>query len=672
MQRATRKIFCFFIFYFSWISPLWAQSLSDLDALRYIASHPDLIQSLGSDPSKGRNHYDIYAVREGRRITFDPNSYMASYPDLIIAFGGSEERATRHFIDWGFKEGRSSGSFDGLAYVASYPDLIAVFGLNAQRATRHYIEWGYREGRRVSFDPLAYIASYADLIRAFAIDTIQATRHYIEYGFNEGRKIIFDVAAYLSRYADLRAAFGDNNAAATRHYIQYGFVEGRVGTVPVSQGELQFPSSTVTFTGQGVGTRSAAKTVELRNIGTATLEIRRIGLSGSGASSFSLSGSCSSVAVGQACRVGLAFLPSSQLSKSASLVIEHSGSAGRSTIAISGQPAPINWVQGPRGHYYAFVPAPDGVTWSEADLATRLISPPIAGMSVNLVSITDSVESDLVWSILPGSLFWRNPRGCACWEWGPWIGGVQASSMPNYSEPFGGWRWSDGEALRFSNWAAGEPNNANGGEDFVHLVRVASSRAWNDLPNNPLQSSDPGPVLGFVIEAEVLPRAGWTAAATGHYYRYVSVPSGISWNAARDAAVVFGAPGSGFTTHLATVTSDAEAKVIADMLPEEAFKQGNIGGGFWGPWIGAYQDRTASDYSEPRGGWRWVTGEPWGTPRWSNGEPNNSYAGAAEDYAHLFYQTSSGHSKSSGLWNDMVNNPQNEIAGYVLEATPSQ
>ena len=27
-------------------------------------------------------------------------------------------------------------------------------------------------------------------------------------------------------------------------------------------------------------------------------------------------------------------------------------------------------------------------------------------------------------------------------------------------------------------------------------------------------------------------------------------------------------------------------------------------------WLGAYQVRTAADYTEPAGGWKWVTGEP--------------------------------------------------------------
>jgi hypothetical protein len=163
-----------------------ATPVSDLDALRYIASYGDLIQAFGADAQKGRSHYQDYGIKEGRKITFDPNRYMASHPDLIRAFAGNEEKATRHYIEWGFKEGRQS-TFDPLAYIASYADLIAAFATDALAAARHYIDWGYNEGRRVLFDALAYLAKYADLRAAFGADTTAAARHYIEWGSKEGR-----------------------------------------------------------------------------------------------------------------------------------------------------------------------------------------------------------------------------------------------------------------------------------------------------------------------------------------------------------------------------------------------------------------------------------------------------------------------------------------------------
>jgi hypothetical protein len=43
--------------------------LSDLEALRYIASHPDLIAAFGPEVEKGRQQYLEWGYAEGRRIT---------------------------------------------------------------------------------------------------------------------------------------------------------------------------------------------------------------------------------------------------------------------------------------------------------------------------------------------------------------------------------------------------------------------------------------------------------------------------------------------------------------------------------------------------------------------------------------------------------------------------
>ena len=71
-------------------------------------------------------------------------------------------------------------------------------------------------------------------------------------------------------------------------------------------------------------------------------------------------------------------------------------------------------------------------------------------------------------------------------------------------------------------------------------------------------------------------------------------------------------------------------------------------------WIGGYQDHLAPDYSEPAGGWRWVTGEPWGYTNWNGGEPNN--AGGIEDFLQWY---------SSGVWNDLPGAAT--ITGYLVE-----
>jgi uncharacterized protein (DUF1800 family) len=203
------------------------QTLANLETLRYIASHRDLIESIGVDIAKGRAHYEQHALSQSRTITFDPLIYVASNPDLIPLIGADREKAARHYITTGYREGRPTSGFDPLRYIASHGDLIESFGLDTTAATENYLRFGYREGREVTFDPLAYIASFADLIKRFGIDALAAIEHFILEGFEEGRRVTFDALAYLASYADLIGQFGLDTAAAAKHYIETGFNEGR-------------------------------------------------------------------------------------------------------------------------------------------------------------------------------------------------------------------------------------------------------------------------------------------------------------------------------------------------------------------------------------------------------------------------------------------------------------
>jgi uncharacterized protein (DUF1800 family) len=206
------------------------QTLSDLDVLKYVASHADLIESIGTDIGRGRMHYEQTGSREGRAITFDPYLYVASHPDLMGQLGINEVQATRHYIEIGYKEKRASGGFDALRYIASHGDLIANFGFDTSSATKNYILYGYQEGRKVTFDGLAYIASYGDLINSLKSDALAGIQHYIQFGFAEGRRVTFDALTYIASYADLIGKFGADVAAGAKHYIEVGFQEGRKAT----------------------------------------------------------------------------------------------------------------------------------------------------------------------------------------------------------------------------------------------------------------------------------------------------------------------------------------------------------------------------------------------------------------------------------------------------------
>jgi hypothetical protein len=92
--------------------------------------------------------------------------------------------------------------------------------------------------------------------------------------------------------------------------------------------------------------------------------------------------------------------------------------------------------------------------------------------------------------------------------------------------------------------------------------------------------------------------------------------------------------------------------------------------------LGAFQDHNSLSYSEPAGGYAWVTGEPWSYGNFAPGEPNNSCYGAPEDYLCLWSPNSS----REALWNDLPNDPSvlpNQagvqhwvVASYIVEAVP--
>ncbi|WP_413677174.1 S8 family serine peptidase [Prochlorococcus marinus] len=258
-------------------------ALTAVQALNYIASHPDLIVAFGTNTDLASSHYINYGKAEGRALdTFNPINYLANYADLRSAFGSDTKAAIRHFITNGYGEGRSYYHLTGesiennspsdsnrndiaitaltavqaLNYIASHPDLIVAFGTNTDLASSHYINYGKAEGRALdTFNPINYLANYADLRSAFGSDTKAAIRHFITNGYGEGRSYYHltgesiennspsdsnrnDIAItaltavqalnYIASHPDLIVAFGTNTDLASSHYINYGKAEGRV------------------------------------------------------------------------------------------------------------------------------------------------------------------------------------------------------------------------------------------------------------------------------------------------------------------------------------------------------------------------------------------------------------------------------------------------------------
>ena len=182
------------------------RSLDSFSASDYLEKYSDLKNAYGDDQTSALKHYIQYGFSEGRTDTvtdsssssggssslsdFEALNYIASHGDLINAFGTNIEAGKSHYINFGKAEGRPLDNFDEWGYIASNNDLLTNFEGNTREAVENYISLGYSQGKLTnSFDPQSYLNNYADLRNVFGNNQELATKHYVEYGFNEGRII---------------------------------------------------------------------------------------------------------------------------------------------------------------------------------------------------------------------------------------------------------------------------------------------------------------------------------------------------------------------------------------------------------------------------------------------------------------------------------------------------
>ena len=152
-------------------------------------------------------------------------------------------------------------------------------------------------------------------------------------------------------------------------------------------------------------------------------------------------------------------------------------------------------------------------------------------------------------------------------------------------------------------------------------------------------------LLGQGIAAQAS-EVQWKTAdgGNGHWYELVVSPTSLTSYEAKAAAEARGG-------YLVTVTSQAETGFLVSAIGGEDIKCA---------WLGAYQDRTDPAYTEPAGGWKWITGEPWNYTNWCpvSGEPNN--VGGSEEWANFHGDF------ATGVWCDISWNQPNQFK-YVME-----
>jgi len=122
----------------SGVLPINVFYISEEDALRYIASYPDLILSFGTNYVLGQAHYASNSAAEGRVITFNPISYLNKYSDLKQTYGYDTYSATIHYITTGYSQGRT---FDSASDFNPLNGGLYDERYNYITASNNYIIW---------------------------------------------------------------------------------------------------------------------------------------------------------------------------------------------------------------------------------------------------------------------------------------------------------------------------------------------------------------------------------------------------------------------------------------------------------------------------------------------------------------------------------------------------
>ena len=139
-----------------------------------------------------------------------------------------------------------------------------------------------------------------------------------------------------------------------------------------------------------------------------------------------------------------------------------------------------------------------------------------------------------------------------------------------------------------------------------------------------------------------------------HYY--VSEAS-ILWEEAKINCELLGG-------HLVTISSEEENELVWQGVYANGLNPG--GSNNYQAWIGLYQNFDSPDYSEPAGGWEWVTGEPVVYANWAPEQPNNT------DQGYFVHMTDANGACTEGddicgTWDDDGISGNLQSAFYVLE-----
>ncbi len=216
------------------------------------------------------------------------------------------------------------------------------------------------------------------------------------------------------------------------------------------------------------------------------------------------------------------------------------------------------------GHYYALSETSGNWTQTEAEAAQY---------GGHLVSINSAAENAWLLSTYPQSAF---------------IGLYQTSES---EEPAGNWAWINGDALSYTNWRPGQPDDYLGRNEYGQINVGATDGKWDDVD-----------VIGYpetqtyqgIME---VPDLTWY---TYQGHKYALTLTAGTWATLESQAQIYGG-------HLVTINSAEENAWLVSTFPQNSL------------FIGLYQPEGSS---EPGGGWSWISGEAAMYWNWGGGQPD--------------------------------------------------
>ncbi|MEY2713768.1 MAG: hypothetical protein RIT24_111 [Planctomycetota bacterium] len=147
---------------------------------------------------------------------------------------------------------------------------------------------------------------------------------------------------------------------------------------------------------------------------------------------------------------------------------------------------PMQWrtEDGGNGHWYSKSIWTSPKNWIDARASAT-------ARGADLVAISAAAEN--TWIVTRFDLSHDPCAGYRGW----FIGAYQDLLASDYSEPNGGWRWSNGESWGWTNWRPGAPDNYLGNQHWALIDTPIEGQAWDDVGGGP---GGPEPICRAIFE----------------------------------------------------------------------------------------------------------------------------------------------------------------------------